>query len=70
MSFTPLPFSPLTDWKIKIFFLKKKAPRDIILHKCTKNYDHMMYCSWDMVCDAQTENKWTEKGNYRGGCPP
>ena len=23
----------------------------IILHKCTKNYDHMQYCSWDMASD-------------------
>ena len=23
---------------------------DIILHNCTKNHDHMLYCSWDMVC--------------------
>ena len=30
---------------------KKKIPGDIILHKCTKNHDHMLYCSWDMVCD-------------------
>ena len=26
-------------------------PRDIILHKCTKNHDHLLYWSWDMVCD-------------------
>ena len=31
----------------------KKTPRDvIILHKCTKNHDHMLYCSWDMACDG------------------
>ena len=30
----------------------KKPPGDIIiLHKCTKNYDQMMYGSWDMVRD-------------------
>ena len=23
----------------------------IILHKCTKNHDHMLYCSWDMAHD-------------------
>ena len=29
----------------------KKTPGDnIILHKCTKNHDLMLYCSWDMVC--------------------
>ena len=28
----------------------KKAPGDIIiLHKCTKNHDHMLYCSLDMA---------------------
>ena len=31
---------------------KKKKPGDIIiLHKCTKTHDHMLYYSWDMVCD-------------------
>ena len=30
----------------------KKRPEDIIiLHKSTKNHDHMLYCSWDMVHD-------------------
>ena len=30
----------------------KKTPGDIItLRKCTKNHDHMLYCSWDMVRD-------------------
>ena len=30
--------------------LKKRTPGDIImLHKCTKNHDHMLYCSLDMV---------------------
>ena len=24
---------------------------DIILHKCSKNHDHMLYCSWNMACD-------------------
>ena len=28
---------------------RKKAPGGIILHKCTKNHDHMLYCSWDIV---------------------
>ena len=28
----------------------KKMPEDIIiLHKCTKNNDHMLYCPWDMA---------------------
>ena len=30
----------------------KKPPGDIIiLHKCTKNHDHMLHCSSDMLCD-------------------
>ena len=42
------PFTPLTAQKMKI----SKAPRDvIILHKCTKNYDHIVYCSWDAARD-------------------
>ena len=53
--------------------MKKKMPGDIILlHICTKNYDQMMYGSWDVVHDRQTD-RWTdgrtEKVTYRGGCP-
>ena len=48
-------FTLLTAQKRKIskkWKKKKKTPGDIILHKCTKNDDHiMLYCSWDMVCD-------------------
>ena len=41
------PFTSLTDQIIKI---KKKTPGDIvILHKCTKSHDHMLYCSLDMM---------------------
>ena len=29
----------------------KKMPGDIILHKWIKNYNHMLYCSWDMAHD-------------------
>ena len=36
----------------------KKTPGDIIiLHMCTKNYDQMMYGSWDMVRDRQTDRQ-------------
>ena len=31
--------------------MKKAAGYIIILHMCTKNYDQMMYGSWDMVRD-------------------
>ena len=40
----------------------------IILHICTKNYDHVMYSSWDMVRKGQTDRR-TEKVPYTGGCP-
>ena len=31
--------------------MKKTPGGIIILHNCTKNHDHMLYCSWDMVRD-------------------
>ena len=38
-------FTPLTVQKIKIKKKIKRAGDIIILHMCTKNYDHMMYGS-------------------------
>ena len=47
-----LPLYPLTAQKIKTKKNNLKMPGDIIiLHKCTKNYDQVMYGSWNMVCD-------------------
>ena len=43
------PFTPLTAGKNKNFRKTKKLPGDIVLHKCTKTHDHMLYCSWYMV---------------------
>ena len=44
------PFYPLTTQKIKILKNWKKPPGDIIiLHKCSKNHDHMLSCSLDMT---------------------
>ena len=46
------PFTPLTAQKNQDFTKMKKNPGDIIiLHKWTKNHDHMLYCSWDMAHD-------------------
>ena len=46
-----LPFYP-TNPKNQNFEKMKKTPRDIIiLYKCIKNHDHMLYCFWDMVYD-------------------
>ena len=53
-SFWPIfcPFCPPNSPKNQNLIKKKKTPGDIIiLHKCTKNRDHMLYCSWDMVRD-------------------
>ena len=42
----------ITAQKIKIKFFKKKTPGDIMsLHKCTKNHDHILQCSWDIAHD-------------------
>ena len=45
---------PLKTHKIKILKKwkekkKKKTANITILHKCTKNHDHTLYCSWDMA---------------------
>ena len=49
------PFYPLIIPAEKWKYLKKKKKKScgdiIILHKCTKNHDHMLYCSWDMGHD-------------------
>ena len=46
-----LPFYPTNNPKNQNFKNTKKTPEDtIILHKCIKNHDHMLYF-WDNVCD-------------------
>ena len=47
---------------------EKKTSGDIILHKCTKNYDQT-YGSWDTARNGRTDGQ-TEKVTYRGWCPP
>ena len=32
--------------------MNKTTGDNIILHKCTKNHDQMVYCSWDMAHDG------------------
>ena len=47
-------FSP----KNENFKKMKKKPGDfIILHTCTKNYDYMIYGSWDMVRDGRMDGR-------------
>ena len=46
------PHLPPKNPKNQNFEKMKKIPGDIIiLHKCAKNQDHMLHCSWDMACD-------------------
>ena len=48
-----LLFYPPNSPKNKNFKKMKQKTRDIIiLHKCTKTHDHMLYCSWDLVHDG------------------
>ena len=54
-----LPFypSPRNSQKNYNLTKTKKTPGDIIiLHICSKNYDQLIYSSWDMV-----HNKWTDR---------
>ena len=45
-------FRPLKNPKnLNFEKMKKKVWRFILLQKCTKNHDHMLYCSWDTACD-------------------
>ena len=47
-----LPFYLPNSQKSQSFEKMKKMPREIIiLYMCTKNYNHMMYSSWDMGCE-------------------
>ena len=47
------PFYPSHSPKNENFKTMKKILGDIIiLHKCTKNHDYILYCSWDIVRDG------------------
>ena len=46
-------FTPLDNPKNQNFSNTKKAPEDImILHKCTKNHDYLLYFSWHVACEG------------------
>ena len=48
-------YTPIITQRIKILKIWKKTPGSIIiLHNCTKNHDHMLYCSWDTACYGRT----------------
>ena len=48
-----LPIYPLKTRKIKVLKTWKKRLEVLSFYtnKCTKNQDHMLYCSWDMARD-------------------
>ena len=50
---TFLPFYSPNSQKSENIKKMKKAPADIIIfHKCIKNHNCMLYCSWDMARDG------------------
>ena len=52
--FCPFTLPPLKTQKIRILKIWKKIAGDIIiLHKCTENYNHMRYSSWDTEWDRK-----------------
>ena len=52
ISYHFLPSYPHNNPKNQNFCKMKKIPGDIIiLQHCTKNHDHILYCSWDMMDD-------------------
>ena len=55
------PFTLLATTKINFFKKmkkKKKTPGDtIILYICTKSNDHMMYSSWNFLCEGQMDRQ-------------
>ena len=46
---TPTPPSHNSPKNQNLEKMKKALGHIIILHKCTQNHDHMLFCSWDMV---------------------
>ena len=47
-----MPFYPTNNPKNHFLKKWKKIPGEIIiLHKCSKNHDHMLDCSCNMACD-------------------
>ena len=54
----------LTARKVKKIFEKEK----ISLHFCIKNYDQMMYGSWEVIRDRRKDGR--KKWNIEVGVPP
>ena len=62
------PFIPQTAQKMKISKMKKAPGDTIIVHKCTKNHDHPLYCSTDMAREGC--NCYFYSGLYFSLLPP
>ena len=45
--------------------MKNMSGDIIMLHMCTKNYDHIMYGSWDMVLDERTDKRMVARIDRR-----
>ena len=59
---------PLEQPKKGKFWKNEKSSGYIfILHMCTKNYDQIIYGSWDMLFDRRMDGR-TEKVAFRGEC--
>ena len=60
-------------WQTDFFVIMDRfLPSPIILHMCTKNYDQMMYSSWDMLRNRQMD-RWMDrqkKWHVEVGAPP
>ena len=50
--FAILPFNSMKNQNIKNEKQPWRYQDTIILHKCTKNHDHLICCSWDVVEDG------------------
>ena len=67
----PLPPQKKNPQKIKILKKAKKAPGNItILHRCTKNHDHVLHCFWDTMCDECKSGLFINFGLFFPLLPP
>ena len=63
----PLPSSPKNE---NINKMNRTHGDIIILHKCIKNHDYMLYCSWDMMHDGCNCYFWFWVGQFFALLPP
>ena len=57
-----LPFYPPNNSESHHFDKMKKSYEDvIILYLCTKNHNHMVYASWNIVATHNLPHYWPQK---------